>query len=120
MGDRNSKSIFNDVDWVIVLLYLVLITMGWLNIYSAVYNEEHYVITDMTQKYGKQLLWIGTSIFIAIIILVIDEKFYTAFAYLIYGLFMLAIIVFILCLIIQLLHKQQGIFLFNKYIKQNK
>ena len=46
----------------------------------------------MTQKYGKQLLWIGTSLIIALIILVIDEKFYTAFSYLIYALFLIACI----------------------------
>ncbi len=92
MERRKSNSIFSDVDWVTVLLYLVLITMGWLNIYSAVYNEDHHAITDMTQKYGKQMLWIGTSLLIALIILIIDEKFYTAFAYLIYGLILVACI----------------------------
>jgi rod shape determining protein RodA len=85
-----NSSIFSDIDWLVVLLYLVLVTMGWLNIYSAVYNEEHHSITDMTQKYGKQLLWISTSIIIAIVILIIDEKFYTAFAYLVYGIFIVA------------------------------
>ena len=91
--ERNKRnSIFSDVDWVVVLLYLLLITMGWLNIYSAVYNEDHHVITDMTQKYGKQMLWIGTSLIIALIILIIDEKFYTAFAYIIYAVFLLACI----------------------------
>ena len=89
-GQRNS--IFSDIDWFTILLYLLLITLGWLNIYSAVYNENHHAITDMTQKYGKQLLWIGTSLIIALIILVIDEKFYTAFSYLIYALFLIACI----------------------------
>jgi rod shape determining protein RodA len=66
--------------------------MGWANIYAAVYNEEHYVITDISQKYGKQMIWIGTSFVIALIILIIDESFYTAFAYVIYGIFMVLII----------------------------
>jgi rod shape determining protein RodA len=64
--------------------------MGWLNIYAAVYNEEHYIITDISQKYGKQLIWIGSSLLIALIILIIDEDFYTAFAYVIYGVFLVA------------------------------
>jgi len=89
---KQSNNIFSDVDWVTVMLYLVLVTMGWLNIYSAVYNENHHVITDMTQKYGKQLIWIGTSLLLALIILIIDEKFYTAFSYLIYGIFLIACI----------------------------
>lgn len=74
------------------MLYLVLILMGWANIYAAVYNEEHHMITDFTQKYGKQLIWIGTSLLLALIILIIDESFYTAFAYIIYGVFMVLII----------------------------
>lgn len=72
------------------MLYLVLVVMGWMNIYAAVYNEDHYVITDISQKYGKQMIWIGTSLLIALIILIIDENFYTAFAYFIFGAVLLA------------------------------
>lgn len=61
-----------------------------MNIYAAVYNEEHHIITDVSQKYGKQMIWMGTSILLAIIILIIDENFYTAFAYFIFGAFLLA------------------------------
>jgi rod shape determining protein RodA len=68
------------------------VLMGWANIYAAVYNEEHYIITDISQKYGKQMLWIGTAFLIALIVLIIDESFYTAFAYVIYGVFMVLII----------------------------
>jgi rod shape determining protein RodA len=64
--------------------------MGWLNIYAAVYNEDHHVITDISQKYGKQLIWISSSLLIALIILIIDENFYTAFAYFIYGVLLVA------------------------------
>ncbi|MBL0328288.1 MAG: rod shape-determining protein RodA [Bacteroidetes bacterium] len=87
---QNNTSIFYNVDWITVLTYLVLILMGWLNIYAAVYNEEHYIITDITQKYGKQLIWIGTSLVIALVILIIDENFFTAFAYFIFGALLLA------------------------------
>jgi rod shape determining protein RodA len=73
-----------------VLIYVVLVIMGWMNIYAAVYNEEHYIITDISQKYGKQMIWIGTAFLLALIILIIDESFYTAFAYFIFGFFILA------------------------------
>lgn len=63
-----------------------------MNIYAAVYNEQHYMITDLSQKYGKQLIWILSAFLLAFIILIIDEGFYTAFAYFIYGVFLLAII----------------------------
>ncbi len=64
--------------------------MGWLNIYAAVFNEEHQNIFDTTQKYGKQLIWISGAAIIAFSILVIDANFYTAFAYLFYGVLILA------------------------------
>ncbi|MCW3104812.1 MAG: rodA [Bacteroidetes bacterium] len=92
MREKSDKSIFYNIDWITVLMYVVLVLMGWANIYAAVYNEEHYIITDISQKYGKQMIWIGTAFLLALIVLIIDENFYTAFAYVIYGLFMLLII----------------------------
>lgn len=64
--------------------------MGWLNIYAAVFNEDHQNIFDTTQKYGKQLIWISGAAIIAFIILLIDANFFTAFAYGFYGFFIAA------------------------------
>ena len=58
--------------------------MGWINIYAAVYNESHANIFDMSQSYGKQLLWICTAIVIAFMVILTDAKFFNAFAYPIY------------------------------------
>lgn len=58
--------------------------MGWLNIYAAVYNEEVPSILDTTQKYGKQLLWIGGALLIIVIILFTDGRFYQKVAIPIY------------------------------------
>jgi rod shape determining protein RodA len=71
---------------------MILVVMGWLNIYAAVYNEDHQSILDMTQRYGKQLLWILMAAFIAITVLIIDSKFYVAFAYVFYGVVILLLI----------------------------
>jgi rod shape determining protein RodA len=81
---RKQKSIFENIDWLLVIMYLVFVLMGWLNIYAAVYNEEHNSIFDMTQSYGRQMMWIGTSLGLALAILVIEGKFYAAFSYPIY------------------------------------
>ena len=72
---RKQKSVFQNIDWLLVLLYLVMVIAGWLNIFAAVYNEEHSVITDFSQNYGKQMMWILTSLVIAFFILIIDGKF---------------------------------------------
>ena len=88
---RNTQdSVFYGVDRLTVLTCIILVLMGWLNIYAAVFNEEHQNIFDTTQKYGKQLIWISGAAIIAFSILVIDANFYTAFAYLFYGVLILA------------------------------
>jgi len=87
---RNENNIFYGVDRLTVLTYVLLVFMGWLNIYAAVYNEEHQNIFDTTQKYGKQLIWIAGATVIAFTILLIDANFYTAFAYFFYGFFIIA------------------------------
>lgn len=87
---NNQNSVFYGVDRLTVLIYVLLIIMGWLNIYAAVFNEEHQNIFDTSQKYGKQLIWIGGAAVIAFSILVIDANFYTAFAYGFYGVLLVA------------------------------
>ena len=94
---REQKTIFQNIDWIMAGLFLVLVLLGWLNIYAAVYNDEHQSILDVSQKYGKQLLWIGGALVIALIILIVDANFYTAFPFPIYGFvgFLLIAVIFL-------------------------
>jgi rod shape determining protein RodA len=87
---RSGNSLFYGIDRLTVLLYVLLVMMGWLNIYAAVFDEDHGNIFDTSQKYGKQLIWIAGAIIIAFGILLIDANFYTAFAYFFYGFFIIA------------------------------
>ncbi len=82
---RERQGILNNIDWITVLLFLMLAFVGWINIYSAVYNEDHSSIFDFSQRYGKQLIWIFAAMGIALIIVIIDASFFITFAYLIYG-----------------------------------
>jgi rod shape determining protein RodA len=59
------------VDFGLLLSYLFLVFYGWLNIYSAVYSEEHASILDFSQRYGLQFIWVMISIGIAILLLYI-------------------------------------------------
>ena len=86
---KTEKGIFYRIDLVLVILYLTLVIMGWLNIYAAVYNDSHQHITDLHQKYGKQMVFILAAMVLAISILIIDPKFFSQFAYFIYGFFLL-------------------------------
>ncbi len=84
--EKNSN-ILNRLDWLTVLLWGTMMIMGWLNIYAAVYNEEYTSIFDMSQRYGKQLLFIIAAVILAIFVLVTDNKLYYFFAWFIYGIF---------------------------------
>jgi rod shape determining protein RodA len=89
---RKQTGIFQNIDLWLVGMYLVMVTMGWLNVYASVFNEQHYLITDMTQKYGKQLIWILSSLFIALLILVVEGDFFAAFSYPVYIFFLILLV----------------------------
>ncbi len=97
---RDTFNPFKNVDKFCVGLYVVLVLLGWGNIYAAVYNEEHKNIFDMSQKYGKELIWIGTAALIAILILVTEADFFTVFSYVFYGVLLL------LCLLVPFLGRE--------------
>ena len=82
---RRAKEIFGNVDWMSVSLYILLIFFGWVNIYASQYNDDQTLLFDLSQRYSKQLLFIAVSLFVAFIILIIDWKFFEAFAYILYG-----------------------------------
>jgi rod shape determining protein RodA len=69
-----------------------MIVMGWFNIYAAVYNDEHREILDLTQRYGKQFIWIMATLVLAVFIMIIDSRFYLFFAWFIYAITMLLLI----------------------------
>lgn len=81
---RSNGGLFQNIDWILVFLYFALALLGWLNIYAAVYNEEFSSIFDMSQKYGKQLLWIGTSVIIILVIMFADANLFQTLAFPIY------------------------------------
>jgi rod shape determining protein RodA len=62
-----------------------MVFLGWLNIYAAVYNEEHKGILDLTQRYGKQFVWVLAAIVLAVFVVIIDNRFYFFFGYFLYG-----------------------------------
>jgi len=70
--------------------------IGWINIYAAVFNEEHSGILDFSQRYGKQFLWIIASIILAVFIVIIDNRFYFFFSWFIYGTCMLLLLLVVI------------------------
>lgn len=81
---RRDASTVANIDWLTILLYALLVFFGWLSIFSASSGDNVSSIFDMSERYGKQLVWIGFSIVMAIIILIIDAKFFSQFAFAFY------------------------------------
>ena len=90
--NSRSNNLLANIDWVSILLYLLLVLIGWLNIYAAVYDENYSSIFDISQKYGKQLIWIGAAFVLAFLVLLTDSKFFTTFSMVIYGIMIFLLI----------------------------
>ncbi|NBC82970.1 MAG: rod shape-determining protein RodA [Bacteroidetes bacterium] len=94
---KRRIDILANLDWFLVALYLLMIFIGWFNIYAAVYNDEHSRINDFTQRYGRQMVWIILAIVFAVATVLIDGQFYNFFAYAFYAfmIFLLILVLFI-------------------------
>lgn len=90
-----EEDISGKLDWVAVLLYIVMVGLGWLNIFASVYDESvKQTIWDLSLNSGRQLIFIAASFIIILAIVIIDMRFYETFAYLFYG-----VILFVLILV---------------------
>ena len=81
-----NQSVTNNIDWITILLYAVMVGLGWMTIYSASLPTEETSIFDIGQIYGKQILFIITSIPLIIVVLTVDAKIYDKYAFIFYGL----------------------------------
>ncbi len=97
-----NQSVTNNLDWITVLLYTVLVLLGWFNIYSSSLPEVETSLFDLSQFYGKQLVNIILAIPLIIVILSVDGKFYEKFSSIIFGASLLLL---------------AGLFVFGKEIK---
>lgn len=97
-----NQSTRNNMDWMVVSLYIVLVILGWLNIYSASLPIEETSIFDFSQVYGKQMLFVILSIPLIIVILSIDAKIFEKFSS----------VIFIVSLV-----SLAGLFVFGKEVK---
>ncbi len=80
-----NQSVSSNIDWVIVSIYIALVAIGWMNIYSADMTSDSEYYLDFTQNYGKQLIFISLNVILIIVILTIDAKFYEKFTSVIFG-----------------------------------
>lgn len=89
MTSNSNQGILTGVDWATVGIYFLLVIMGWVNIYAAVYDQSLEAGFNFAHRYGMQLIWICISMFVALTILLLDVKYYHILTYPLYGLTLL-------------------------------
>ncbi len=86
-------SIIKGLDWWTIGMFLLLVIFGWMNIYGATYSFEQSELLTFSSNAGKQLLWIATACLLGIILLLIDSKAYDTLSYIVYGAWILVLLI---------------------------
>lgn len=94
MESKNTNtSVLRNIDWPTVIIYLLLLIAGVVSIYSASYDFDNASIFSFEEFSGKQIRWVGCAIVAALVILLIDFRIYETYAYPIYIILILLLIV---------------------------
>ncbi|MEM6801119.1 MAG: rod shape-determining protein RodA, partial [Bacteroidota bacterium] len=75
-----------ELDWMTLILYLLLALFGWLTVYAVSSNSYEELAPFFSTAHGKQLIWVGISLGVAALVLVVDLRFIEGASYLLYGL----------------------------------
>ena len=91
MAAPNDKhpSVLRSLDYWTILIYLLLLAGGWMSVCGASFDYGDPDLLSRTTRSGMQIVWIGTSIIIGFVLLMLDDRFYDMFAFIIYGLLLL-------------------------------
>lgn len=92
---KESSKILGDIDWILVFLYLLLVSFGLSNIYSSVYSDVNPSFFSLNTEHGKQFMWFGISLFLGLLILLVDGSFIKKNAYWVY-IFTMVLLFFVL------------------------
>lgn len=79
-----GKGLLRRVDWLSILIFVLLVAIGWINIYSSTYSEGQDNIFDFSTIYGKQLIFISLDLILILIILALESNFFERFSSLLY------------------------------------
>jgi rod shape determining protein RodA len=84
--------VLRSLDWWTILIYVALLAFGWLSVCGASYTYGETDIFSLSSRSGMQIVWIGTSMALGLFLLLLDDRFYDTFAYVIYGFLVLLLI----------------------------
>jgi len=79
-----QPGILRSLDWWTILIYLLLLAGGWMSVCGASYDYGDTDLLSLSTRSGMQIVWIGTSIILGLVLLLLDDRYYEMFAYLIY------------------------------------
>ena len=88
-----QKGVLRSLDWWTILIYVALLTFGWISVCGASYSYGETDIFSLSTRSGMQIIWIVTSIVLGFVIVMLDDRFYDTFAYIVYGLLLLLLFV---------------------------
>lgn len=89
---RQRDNILQKIDWLTVGLYVAMVVFGWFTIYAASYDFDNTQLFDFSMNPGKQLIWMGCALVVAVVVMLVDSKFYNNVAYVFYALMMLLLV----------------------------
>ena len=89
--DKKQKGVLRSLDWWTILIYMALLTFGWVSVCGASYSYGDTDIFSLDTRSGMQIIWIGTSIILGFVLLMLDDRYYEMFALFIFG-FMLILL----------------------------
>ena len=91
--DKQQPSVLRSLDWWTIGIYLALLAFGWISVCGASYTYGETDIFSFATRSGMQIIWIGTSLVLGFVLLMLDDRFYDTFAYVIYALLLLLLFV---------------------------
>ena len=81
---RKDDKLFGEIDWPLFIAYILMVFLGLMTVYSVAYTPEHPSIFDVDKQYGKQIIWISISMFLGLVVFLIDSDIYQKYALPIY------------------------------------
>lgn len=86
---NRQTSVWKSLDWVTIAIYITLLVCGWISVCGASFTFGETDLLSLSTRSGMQIVWIGTSICLGFVLLMLDDRFYDTFAYIIYAILLL-------------------------------
>lgn len=84
-----KPGLFRSLDWWTILIYVALLSFGWVSVCGASYTYGDTDLLSLSTRSGMQVVWIGTSLMLGLVLLLLDDRFYGTFAYVLFGIMLL-------------------------------